>query len=109
MLRDVSGAIPMRASSKRRPDLSFIVSYGILTVGALISIMPFVWMVLGSFKPNVEILRMPPTFWPQSPSMDNYRSVVEFIPFFRYYLNSLIVGTVVTVLALFTSSIAGHI
>jgi multiple sugar transport system permease protein len=83
--------------------------YAILVIGAVVSVGPFVWMVLGSFKPNVEIMRMPPTFWPQSPSLKNYSTVLESIPFFRYYMNSLITGITVTILALFTSSIAGHI
>ncbi len=86
-----------------------IISYLTLVLGAIISVGPFVWMILGSFKPNVEVMRMPPTFWPQSPSLKNYVTVVESIPFLRYYLNSLFIGVAVTVLALFTSSITGHI
>ncbi|NMB47080.1 MAG: carbohydrate ABC transporter permease [Firmicutes bacterium] len=92
-----------------KTNIQALLYYAILVVGAVISVGPFVWMVLGSFKPNVEIMRMPPTFWPQSPSLKNYITVLESIPFFRYYLNSLITGITVTLLALFTSSIAGHI
>lgn len=97
------------ATTGPRLRLGTVVMYIFLIVGAIVCVAPFIWMILGSFKPNVEVMRIPPTFWPQNPSWANYRTVIETIPFFRYYLNSIIVGVTVTLLALFTSSIAGHI
>ena len=49
--------------------------YTVVTLGFVAVITPFVWMILGSFKPQGELLRVPPTWWPESPTLDNYRSL----------------------------------
>ncbi|GEM_PF-4825377 len=33
---------------------------------AFIMAVPFVWMILSSFKPSAEVVRMPPTFFPEN-------------------------------------------
>ncbi len=85
------------------------ISWVILIAGAIMMIGPFMWMALASFKPNKEIMKIPPTFWPQKSSFKNYTTVLTTIPFTRYYLNSIIVAIVVTFGAIFTSSLAGYI
>ncbi|CAM2905397.1 carbohydrate ABC transporter permease [Skermania piniformis] len=56
-----------RARARRRWDLTAI---GLLL--ALVFLLPFVVMVLGSLKSQAEILRIPPTYLPQSWHPDNY-------------------------------------
>ena len=38
--------------------------YLFLTLALFLVILPFVWMVLGSFKTQGELLQTPPTWWP---------------------------------------------
>ena len=57
---------------------------------------PFVWMVLGSVKPDAEIRRIPPTWLPESWTLDNYRELFDRLDFPTFFANSLIVATVVT-------------
>ena len=38
----------------------------LLTLGLVLMVAPFVWMVLGSFKPQGEFLRLPPTWLPEA-------------------------------------------
>jgi multiple sugar transport system permease protein len=78
-------------------------------MGVIITIGPFVWMVLSSFKSGGEIVRTPPTFFPEEPTLNNYRRVLTGIPFVRYFFNSLYVSTLTTIIVLFTSSLAGYI
>jgi multiple sugar transport system permease protein len=70
-------------------------------------VMPFVWMLLSTFKDQSELMRFPPKFLPDEFSFKNYIEVFSSVPFLRYYLNSLLVTTVAVVLTLFTSSLAG--
>lgn len=79
--------------------------YLALSLIALTTILPFLWMVLASFKPleEVEQLNPFPTVW----HPENYRKVFEQIPFARYYFNSLFVATWVTFLTCLTSAMAG--
>lgn len=81
----------------------------ILIIGAGLMLLPFIWMIATSFKPPSEVIAWPPTFIPQSPTLENYGKVFELMPFARYFLNSLIVTLVCMVTICFTSSLAGYI
>ena len=53
--------------------------------------LPFLWMVLGSFKTTRDFLSFPPV-WLFRPTLDNYAEVFADNAFFRYVLNSTIVA-----------------
>ncbi len=97
-----------RLTSKRIKRVGL---YLFLTVGCLVTLLPFVWMILGSFKTSGEIIRIPPSFWPENPTFDNYRTILSDpkLPLARFYANSLFVSISVVALVLFTSSLAGFI
>jgi multiple sugar transport system permease protein len=66
-------------------------------------------MLLSAFKPIAEILRTPPTFLPETPTLDNFRTVLQEAPYGLWYRNSLVVATAVTAIAMFTSAVGGYI
>ena len=80
----------------------------LLSLGSAVMVFPFVWMVLGSFKPAAELSRPVPTYLPASPSLDNFRALFQR-PFERYFLNSLAVTAVTVALIVFTSSLLGYL
>jgi multiple sugar transport system permease protein len=82
--------------------------YGVLTLGFVAVVTPFVWMVLGSFKGQAELLRVPPTWWPQHPTLDNYRQLFDKASFLRYFLNSSLVAVCVTTGNLVFCSMVGY-
>lgn len=92
----------------RRSAASKWLLYTVVTLGFVAVITPFVWMILGSFKPQGELLRVPPTWWPQSPTLDNYRSLFSKQSFLRYFFNSTIVAVVITVANVTFSSMVGY-
>jgi multiple sugar transport system permease protein len=61
--------------------------------------LPFLWMVLGSFKTTVDFLSYPPV-WLFQPTLENYRQVFADNAFARYVLNSLLVAAGATFLGL---------
>ena len=89
--------------------ISAISRHALLLFGVLIMIFPFIWMFLSSFKSEQEILRVPLTFLPEIPTLENYFKVCDTIPIFRYFLNSLFVASVGTFFVLITSAFAGTI
>jgi multiple sugar transport system permease protein len=76
----------MKASLNRK--VAYI-GLGWLVVGAFM--LPFLWMVLGSFKTTVDFLSYPPV-WLFQPTLENYRQVFADNAFARYVLNSLLVA-----------------
>jgi multiple sugar transport system permease protein len=66
------------------------VGLGWLVVGAFM--LPFLWMVLGSFKTTVDFLSYPPV-WLFQPTLENYRQVFADNAFAHYVLNSLLVAS----------------
>ena len=97
---------------RTRKALSQFFLYLLLTVGAVIMVFPFYWMITSSLKWRVEVSRFPPQFLPNNPfNFDNYRIAFQQAPFAQYFLNSIIVCvcsvgivTVTTILAAFAFS-----
>jgi multiple sugar transport system permease protein len=85
--------------------------YGLLIAGCLLTLAPFLWMLSNSFKSSTEIVRLPPTLFPENPTLQSYRTIFTdpHVPLARFYLNSIIVTMSVTGLILFTSSLAGFV
>jgi multiple sugar transport system permease protein len=85
--------------------------YTLLTLGLVITLIPFIWILLTSLKPSSEIVRVPPTFLPERWTLDSYRTIFNDprVPLARFYFNSLFVSASRVALTLFTSSLAGFI
>lgn len=83
-----------------------ILAYLSLVVGALIFAYPFVWMVLATLKPEVELssINVVPREW----STESYELVFRNIPIERSFLNSVIVAIAVTGSALIFGSMASY-
>ena len=82
--------------------------YVLLTVLLLAVITPFVWMVLGSFKTQAELLQNPPTWLPANPTLDNYARLFDRLSFSRFFFNSTVVAVFVTLGNLLFSSMLGY-
>lgn len=67
------------------------ITYLFLILGSIIMLIPFYWMFTSGFKTNVEINRFPPTWWPSSFNLENFKTAFTKAPFGKYFLNSIIV------------------
>jgi multiple sugar transport system permease protein len=85
--------------------------YGILVLGCLYTLVPFLWMLGTSFKSATEIIRLPPTLIPEHFTVQSYQTIFNDprVPLARFYLNSIIVSVSIVFLVLFTSSLAGFV
>ncbi len=84
--------------------------YFALTLGISFTVLPFVMMIFSSFKTNLEVLRVPPTFLPEHFTLDNYVKIFTDpkLPLLRFYGNSAFVSIFNVVTTLFTSSLVGY-
>jgi multiple sugar transport system permease protein len=87
--------------------LGLIPLYLFVAGGALLSVFPFVFMVLSSFKTTTEIFTLPLTFLPAQWRTDTYSRLVTEIEFGRWFFNSLLIAGLTTFGVLFFSSLAG--
>jgi multiple sugar transport system permease protein len=94
-LRPPATTIPGGAAGTRRAGTWWI--YGLLVIGILLMVGPFLWMLLGSLKPQTEFLASPPTFLPKAATTDNFERLFTQLDFPRFFLNSSVVALIVTV------------
>ena len=104
-----ANTLPTKNKGEKRLRISG--AYLILIPASLVMVLPFIWMVLGSFKTGREIRQVPPTFIPEEFTLDNYRTILndEDLPLSLFYRNSAIIAIVNVVQVLFTSSLYGYI
>ncbi len=81
----------------------------LLLLGAIFMFLPFFWMVISSFKPTEELFKMPPTWIPKHFTLNNFKGVLEAMPFWRYFFNSVMVSSINTIVGVFTSALTGYI
>ena len=79
-----------------------------LLLGIGITVFPFLWMVLTSFKTVGEAMQIPPTFFPKKFLTDAYSQIVSALPFARVYLNTIISTVVTTVVQVMFCSMAAY-
>lgn len=78
----------------------------LLVIGCLVCF-PFFWMILSSFKTNLEIGSSVPTFFPENPTLDNFHELFADMNFSKYLVNTLIV-TLYSMLSVLFNSMAGY-
>jgi multiple sugar transport system permease protein len=78
----------------------------ILVLGAVVTVMPFAWMISTSLKNQNEVFSYPPEWIPSAFVWENYARAWQAAPFARYFVNSTIVAVAVTLGTLVTSSLA---
>ena len=70
--------------------------YVLLVGGLVLMVGPFLWMLLGSIKPQADFLRAP-TLMPSTPTTDNYQRLFDQLDFPRFFFNSSVIALAVTV------------
>jgi multiple sugar transport system permease protein len=80
--------------------------WALLLLGAAITVLPFLWMLGTSFKPESDVFSYPLRLQPSHPTLDNYRSIWQELPFLRLVINSVIFAGGVTIISVFFDSLA---
>ncbi|MFP3090777.1 carbohydrate ABC transporter permease [Treponema sp. TIM-1] len=90
----------------KRGVKSLVFHLGLLAAVVVI-IYPFLIMISGSFKTDLEMNRAPLRIFPQDGTVDNYRTLFISIPFVRQFFNSTLVAAAYAALSmLFCSLVA---
>lgn len=101
----------MTAASPRRRAARVAgptVRYVLLAAGAVVMVLPFLYMLSTSFKPQQFVLTVPPQFIPAPATTQNYTQAVTSQNFGLYFLNSAIVAISSTVIAVLLSAMMAY-
>ena len=79
-------------SSRRRIQARPVLAYALLSLGAIVFLLPLFWMLSSSLKPEWQVLANPPVWIPNPPRWENYREALTYLPFGRYAVNTLIIS-----------------
>ena len=83
-----------------------VLIYVALSLGAIIMLFPFIFMILTSLKTYSESIAVPPKLFPSVAQFDNYKVAMEMAPFDIYFKNTVISAVGNTVLTLFVTIFA---
>jgi ABC-type glycerol-3-phosphate transport system permease component len=93
---------------RRSPLLSLLV-HALLILGALLTLVPFAWLICAAFKPQEQIFATAFLPWGnlRALTLDNFRRLFTTLPFGRWLLNSIFLTSVQTVAVVTLSSLGG--
>jgi len=88
--------------------ISLMITYLILCLIAVVTIFPFLWMVVTSFKEPSQALVLPPNLIPDPWYWGNYPYIFKILPFATFFMNSVKITLLVLVGRLFVCSLGGY-
>jgi multiple sugar transport system permease protein len=83
-------------------------NYIVLSIIALICIVPVLWLVYTSFKPRMLTFASPPVWIKFQPTLKNYRDVIQEKDLLKPLFNSILIVTVSTAITIVTGSFAAY-
>jgi multiple sugar transport system permease protein len=107
-VRSVERARMMPLAARLRRAIGLVGAYLLLILVALGMAIPFLWMVLTSFKTPDQIFVYPPQFIPDPWTAENYVKVFDAIPMGFMIFNSTKITVLATFGALLSSSLAAY-
>ena len=84
-------------------------AYIFIVLIALIFLLPLYWLVVSSIKPDIDILKNPPSFVPLKVTFEHYVNAWKRLDYIRTFMNSFIVSSVTTALIILFSTMAGYV
>ena len=85
-----------------------VLLYAALILGAVVMLMPFVWMISTSLKLEKDVFSFPIQWIPEVPQWSNYQKIWEIVPLLTGFFNSAKLTIFTMVLQILTSSFAAY-
>jgi multiple sugar transport system permease protein len=93
---------------RRRSRVGAVVSQVLLSLVALLFLVPIIWMVVSALKPSAEVFTVPPTLVGTEVKFSNFVEAWNYLPFGRFILNTLFVAAVGTLITLVASAMSAY-
>lgn len=96
---------------RRKSVQTFIgkmITFVVLTGGAIVILIPFAWMLSTSLKPAEDVWLLPPQWIPKELHWENFANALTIMPFLRYTVNTLIITTACIIGTLLSASLVAY-
>ena len=95
--------------TKNKRILGDVFKYLVLAIILIFLLFPLYWVLMTSFKTNMEAYRFPPTMVPEAPTLNSYISLfTQDNFFFTYYINNFIVSGFTAAITLVLAVMSGY-
>lgn len=99
-------------STVRRYQLERFASRLLLYLGValflFVVLLPFYWIFISSFTPRYQMFSIPPAWFPSQVTLENYTKLLQNMPFFLYYGNSLLFAAGSSLISVIVSFLASY-
>ncbi|HRY23218.1 MAG TPA: carbohydrate ABC transporter permease [Geminicoccaceae bacterium] len=102
--RSLAGGLGM---DQRRLLLNAM-SYGLLILAIVIVSLPILWMLTVSVRPNLEVMKIPPSWIPAHFTLASYGKILTNPRYIVVFLNTIFISLFVTFLSLFLGALAAY-
>lgn len=96
-------------SSKKKTTPFSIFSIAVLSILTFLFVFPFYWIMTGAFKSQADAVKIPPQWWPKSPTLENFNKLLIQNPAAKWLLNSILICGITMLLVCLTSALAGYV
>ena len=106
-----TSVVPTLSAERRRAGsfrVTSVVSQILLSLVALLFMVPIIWMLLSALKPSAEVFTVPPTLFGSEVKFSNFVEAWNYLPFGRFILNTLFVAGIGTLITLGASAMSGY-
>ena len=93
---------------RKKTPFGTVLVYIVLVLGCFITLAPFAWMFLTSFKTQVEAVSIPPSILPRHWDLSSYLTLSDKLPFWRMYGNTVLTAIIIVAGQLTLCSLAGY-
>ena len=94
---------------KKKRIINTIIKYVVLLIILLFLLFPLYWVLLTSFKTNMEAYKFPPTFTVKNPTVQSYINLFTVDnDFFTYYKNNFVVAGSAALITTLMAIMAGY-
>ncbi|MBA4398268.1 MAG: carbohydrate ABC transporter permease [Chloroflexi bacterium] len=93
--------------AKFRRNYGITISHIILIISSLAILLPILWVIRTSLANRLIAYKIPPV-WFFKPTLDNYLTIFAKYPFQEYFVNSLVISGIASIVALIIGSLAAY-
>ncbi|WP_082394834.1 carbohydrate ABC transporter permease [Caloranaerobacter sp. TR13] len=98
----------IKRRKKRREIIRKTILYIIISIGGILAMLPFLWMLSTSLKDSSVVFQIPPQWIPERFAWENYPNAIKAIPFIRYTFNSAFITVMKMIGEVFTAALVAY-